>query len=77
MERDKDQIIRRAIEKANEVHLKLCATMSDLEALGKITKDSQPGKNIQDARSGTAILLKILKGEVNADPAFGLQKPSR
>jgi hypothetical protein len=77
MERDNDQIIRRAIEKANEVHLMLCATMSDLDALGKITKESQPGKNIQDARSGMVILLKILKGEGNADPTFGLQKPSR
>jgi hypothetical protein len=77
MDRDNDQIIRRATEKANEVHLKLCDTMSDLETLGTITKESQPGKNIQDARSGMVILLKILKGEGNADPAFGLQKPSR
>lgn len=70
-------IIGKAIKKANEVHGALCAAIADLEATGKITKNSEGGKRLQDARSGLAVLQKILTGEVTSDPLFGLRKPPR
>ncbi len=71
------QVIERAISKTKEVHLKLCAALADLEATGVITKDSEAGGHLREARAGADILQKILTGEITTGPPYGLQNPSR
>lgn len=77
MENKNALIIERAIKKATEVHLGLCAAVADLEATGAITKDSEAGRRLLESRSGLNIMQKILTGEITADPPYGLQSPPR
>jgi hypothetical protein len=51
--------------------------MAELEATGKITKDTEACRRVRDARSGMDILLRILRGEINMAPPFGLQEPQK
>jgi hypothetical protein len=75
MKNQNSLIIEKSTSKAREIHIRLCAAMADLDATGVITKGSDAGRHLQDARSGMDILLKILTSEVKPDSTFGLQKP--
>jgi hypothetical protein len=75
MENSNGLIIERAIKKATEIHLGLCAAMADLEATGPLTKDNEAGRCIQEARAGLDILLRILRGDINVNAPYGMQRP--